>query len=48
MEELEDKFPLDKQIIGEEAQKEFVKLFGALLRIRNILTAFDQFAMIQP
>lgn len=44
VEELEDKFPLDKKIVGEEAQKEFVKLFGVLLRIRNILTAFDQFA----
>jgi len=31
-------------ITGEAAQKTFVKLFGALLRLRNILTAFDDFA----
>jgi type I restriction enzyme R subunit len=37
-------FPLDKAIIGESAQKAFIKLFGAILRLRNILTAFDDFA----
>ena len=43
--ELRDKFPLDGTIItGEEKQKEFVKLFGNILRARNILTAFDDFA----
>jgi len=31
-------------ITGESAQKAFVKLFGAILRLRNILTAFDDFA----
>lgn len=42
--ELLDDFPLDKQIIGEAAQKEFIKLFGAILRLQNILTSFDDFA----
>ena len=37
-------FPLDKAIIGEAAQKAFIKLFGSILRLRNILTAFDDFA----
>jgi type I restriction enzyme R subunit len=37
-------FPLGEQIIGEEAQKEFIRLFGAILRLRNILQAFDDFA----
>ena len=37
-------FPLDKAITGEAAQKAFIKLFGAILRLRNILTAFDNFA----
>jgi type I restriction enzyme R subunit len=37
-------FPLGSPIVGEHAQKEFIKLFGALLRLRNILTAFDDFA----
>jgi type I restriction enzyme R subunit len=37
-------FPLGTAIIGEEAQKEFIRLYGAILRLRNILTAFDDFA----
>lgn len=37
-------FPLGKAITGEAAQKAFIKLFGAILRLRNILTAFDDFA----
>ena len=31
-------------IIGEEKQKEFIKLYGAILRLKNILTSFDEFA----
>jgi len=31
-------------ITGEAAQKTFVKLFGAILKLRNILTAFDEFS----
>lgn len=42
--ELETKFPLGEQIIGEKAKKEFVKLYGAILRLRNILISFDDFA----
>jgi len=41
--ELLEKFPLGEQIIGEQAKKEFVLLFGAVLRLQNILTAFDEF-----
>lgn len=41
---LTTQFPLGQPIIGEEAQKEFIRLYGAILRIRNILTAFDDFA----
>jgi type I restriction enzyme, R subunit len=44
VEELVAVFPLDKSIIGEAAQKAFIKLFGAILRLKNILTAFDDFA----
>ncbi|MDR3349729.1 MAG: type I restriction endonuclease subunit R [Acidaminococcales bacterium] len=36
-------FPLDRPIVGEENQKEFIKLFGAILRLRNVLAAFDEF-----
>ena len=31
-------------IVGEAAQKEFIALFGAILRLQNILTSFDDFA----
>lgn len=37
-------FPLGQAIIGETAQKAFIKLFGSILRLKNILTAFDDFA----
>ena len=41
---LQDEFPLDQPIIGEKAQKAFIRLFGSILRLRNILVAFDDFA----
>lgn len=45
IEELTTKFPLsDERIIGEQKQKEFIVLFGAILRMRNLLTSFDEFA----
>lgn len=37
-------YPLDAAIIGEQAQKDFIRLFGAILRLKNILTSFDEFA----
>jgi len=42
--ELLSKFPLGQPITGEAAQKQFIALFGAILRLQNILTAFDEFA----
>jgi len=42
---LEDRFPLSEpQIVGEEKQKQFIALFGAILRMRNLLSSFDEFA----
>ena len=41
---LTELFPLGETITGEENQKEFIFLFGAILRLKNILTAFDDFA----
>ena len=41
--ELGQKFPLGTAIIGEQNQKDFIRLFGAILRLKNILTAFDNF-----
>lgn len=43
--ELCEKYPLTMtQIIGENNQKQFIKLFGNILRMRNILLSFDEFA----
>lgn len=41
--ELTDIYPLGTAIIGESAQKAFIRLFGSILRLKNILTAFDDF-----
>lgn len=41
--ELLEKFPIGERIISEHEQKEFIKLYGAILRVRNILTTFDEF-----
>lgn len=44
IEELNTKFPLyETQIVGEQNQKDFISLFGAILRMRNLLVAFDEF-----
>ena len=44
IENLSNKFPLSEpQIIGEQNQKDFISLFGAILRMRNLLTSFDEF-----
>ena len=45
IDELVTKFPLtEERITGEQRQKEFIALFGAILRMRNLLTSFDEFA----
>ena len=45
IEELTTKFPLtEERITGEQRQKEFIVLFGTILRMRNLLTSFDEFA----
>ena len=42
--ELLERFPVGERIIGEQNQKDFIKLYGAVLRVRNILVTFDEFA----
>lgn len=38
------KFPLEEEHIdSEQRQREFIKLFGALLRMQNLLKSFDDF-----
>lgn len=41
--ELTQRFPLRQEIVGEQNKKDFISLFGAILRLKNILTAFDAF-----
>ena len=41
--ELLQKYPLGEPIIGEQNKKDFIVLFGNILRLRNILSAFDRF-----
>lgn len=44
VDELQEKFPVGEAIISEQAQKDFIKLYGSILRLRNILVTFDDFA----
>lgn len=41
--DLREQFPMGEQIIGEENERSFIKLFSAILRLRNVLTSFDEF-----
>jgi type I restriction enzyme R subunit len=41
--ELLQRYPLGQNLVGETNQKGFIALFGAILRLRNILQAFDDF-----
>lgn len=40
---LED-YPLETRIMGEDSEKKFIRLYGAILKATNILSTFDQFA----
>jgi type I restriction enzyme R subunit len=42
--ELVGKFPVGQPIIGEQNQKDFIRIYSGILRVRNILTTFDEFA----
>ncbi|MDR0957169.1 MAG: HsdR family type I site-specific deoxyribonuclease, partial [Candidatus Nomurabacteria bacterium] len=45
--ELLQKYPLGEQILSEEEQRNFIKLYGAILRSRNILNSFDAFSGLE-
>ena len=42
-----EKFPLDKlkDLTSEKERKEFIKLMGAVLKMQNLLTSFDEFTI---
>ena len=44
IDELLEKPTVGERIVGEQNKKDFIKLYGAVLRVRNILTTFDEFA----
>jgi type I restriction enzyme, R subunit len=44
IEELLTKFPIGELIIGEQNQKDFIRLYGTILRMSNILATFDEFS----
>ncbi|WP_298595536.1 type I restriction endonuclease subunit R, partial [uncultured Mitsuokella sp.] len=46
--DLRERFAVGVPIRGEQAQKDFVRIFGSILRLRNILTAFDDFGTDDP
>lgn len=43
VEELLSKFPVGELIEGETNKAEFIKLYGSILRVTNILSSFDEF-----
>ena len=43
--DLVNRFPLEaERITGDQNQRDFIALFGAILRMRNLLVSFDDFA----
>ncbi|WP_374166544.1 type I restriction endonuclease subunit R [Arcticibacter sp. MXS-1] len=38
-----EKFPVGVRILGEEDKKEFIRLYGNILKLLNILRSFDEF-----
>lgn len=42
--ELTNKFRIGEPIIGEKSKKDFIRLYGSILKVKNILTSFDDFA----
>jgi type I restriction enzyme R subunit len=43
VQELLDRFSPSATPVGEQAQRDFIALFGTILRLRNILVSFDEF-----
>lgn len=45
IDDLTAKFPLtEERVTGDQRQRDFIMLFGAILRMRNLLSAFNEFA----
>ena len=48
LKELYDMLEPGQMPMGEKAMKSFIQLFGAILRLRNLLTSYDQFDDADP
>ncbi|NCA86906.1 MAG: type I restriction endonuclease subunit R [Clostridia bacterium] len=42
--QLLEKFPVGEAIVGEQNQKDFIRLYSAILKVKNIISTFDEFA----
>lgn len=47
VDDMQMKYPIPVNLTCEEDEKDFIRLFGAILRARNILSSFDQFEMVK-
>ena len=46
-----NEYPIEdwyEKVVGEKAEKSFIRLMGAFLKLRNILTSFDEFSDVLP
>lgn len=43
IDELLAKYPLETEPFGERQEKDFISIFGSILRVMNVLNSFDQF-----
>ncbi len=43
VEKMKSKFAPGELPVGENAEKEYIKIYGAILKVTNILSSFDQF-----
>jgi type I restriction enzyme R subunit len=46
--QLYDMLPPGEDPVGKKAEKDFIRLWGVIMRLRNILTSFDEFAEDDP
>lgn len=42
--ELTGSYPLPVNLFGEKEEKDFIRLYGSILRVKNVLSSFDDFS----
>ena len=43
LDRLKHEYPLGSPLVGEQEEKGFIRLYGRILKVKNILSSFDQF-----